>query len=48
MSSVLCCGTGRAEEAFTQIGYRDWKHATGKQGMLQKHNNCHTRNEAMV
>ena len=35
-------------KSLHKIGYRDWKHATGKQGMLQMHNNCHTHNEAMV
>jgi len=34
--------TGRADDAFTRIGYRDWKHASGK------HNNCHTHKQAMV
>ena len=34
--------------AFTRIGYRDWKHASGKQGLFEKHNNCHTHKQAMV
>ena len=40
--------TGRADDAFTRIGYRDWKHASGKQGLFEKHNNCHTHKQAMV
>ena len=39
--------TGRADDAFTRIGYRDWKHASGKQGLFEKHN-CHTHKQAMV
>ena len=34
-------GTGRSELAFTHIGLNDWKHALGKNGSLQKHDNCH-------
>ncbi len=40
--------TGRAEEVFTRTGYRDWKHASGKQGLFEKHSNCHAHKQAMV
>ena len=30
-------GSHRAEDSFIKIGYRDWKHATGKTGGLVKH-----------
>ena len=40
--------TSRAEQALTHTGYRDWKHATGKQGILEKHNACHTHKQAMI
>ena len=32
------CGTGsKCEKTFTIVGFRDWKHATGKSGVLYKH-----------
>ena len=37
----------RAEETFTKSGCRDWKHATGKGGILQKHAKCSTHLYAM-
>ena len=40
--------TSRAEQALTYTGYRDWKHATGKQGILEKHNAYHTHKQAMI
>ncbi len=40
-------GTGRAEETFTKFGYRDWKHATGKGGVLQRHAKCITHLHAV-
>ena len=40
--------TSRAEQALTHTDYRDWKHATGKQGILEKHNACHTHKQAMI
>ena len=33
---------------LTRAGYRDWKHASGKQGLLEKHNNCHAHKQAMI
>ncbi len=33
-------GSGRAEHTFTKEGFRDWKHATGKEGILQGHASC--------
>lgn len=40
-------GDGRAEETFTKSGYKDWKHATGKDGILQRHAKCSTHLNAM-
>ena len=40
--------TSRAEEVLTRAGYRDWKDASGKQGLLEKHNNCHAHKQAMI
>ena len=37
--------TGRADDAFTRIGYRDWKHASG---LFEKHSNCHTHKQVMM
>ena len=48
MLSVFTASTGEAEEVFTSIGYRNWKYATGKQGLFKKHNNCHVHKQAMV
>ena len=33
----FCIGTEQKEQAFTRVGFRDWKHATGKCGILLKH-----------
>ena len=30
-------GVHKSEECFITIGYRNWKHATGKSGRLEKH-----------
>ena len=53
--SIFCypcrffCGSGsRADDFLTHLGYRDWKHATGKQGILEKHNNCKSHRNAML
>ena len=40
-------GDGRIEKSFTKSGYRDWKHATGKEGILQKHAKCSSHIHAM-
>ena len=34
--------SGRAEDTFTKESFRDWKHATGKEGVLQGHASCLT------
>ena len=47
---VVCffaLGNGRAEDTFTSIGYKDWKHATGKNGRLIKHSTSVTHQAAM-
>ena len=36
------------EEVFTKMGYRDWKHATGRSGVLQIHDGSCSHKEAMV
>ena len=41
-------GTTRTEENFRSIGYRDWKHATGKNGALEKHDKCQSHHQAML
>ena len=45
--SVSIC-TSRPEQAFTTIGFRDWKHATGTKGILATHNQCLSHKQAMV
>ena len=37
---------GRPESAFTLNGYRDWKHATGKNGVLNGHDKCFSHKQA--
>ena len=34
---VFSAGVHKSEECFITIGYRNWKHATGKSGRLEKH-----------
>ena len=38
----------RPEKAFTSIGFRDWKHATGQKGILANHHNCLSHKQAVV
>ena len=38
----------RPEKSFTEIGFRDWKHATGATGVFQKHANCITHKRSLV
>ena len=38
----------RPEQVFTVTGFRDWKHATGKKGILTNHDTCHSHKEAMA
>ena len=40
--------SNRVEEAFTQVGFRDWKHAMGSHGILVKHNNSCNHKQAMA
>ena len=37
----------RAEDTFTKEGFRDWKNATGKEGILQGHASCLTHIQAV-
>ena len=41
-------GTTRTEDALRSIGYKDWKHATGKNGALEKHDKCQSHRQAML
>ena len=47
----LCCyfahGSGKAEDTFTSIGYKDWKHFTGKDCALIKIDSFTKHQEAM-
>ena len=38
----------RPEQVFTVTGFRDWKHATGKKGILTNHDTCHNHKETMA
>ena len=40
--------SGRTEEKFTIAGFRDWKHATGKEGIIPCHAKCLTHINAMT
>lgn len=40
-------GSSRAEIAFTKYGFKDWKQATGKDGILQHHAICRTHTAAI-
>ena len=31
---IFSVGAGRSDSAFTQVGFRDWKHAMGKHGII--------------
>ena len=44
---LLTTGTGKAEKAFTVNGFRDWKHASSKKGVLQLHDKCAVHRGAM-
>ena len=39
---------GKYSETFTKSGFRDWKHAMGKDGIISCHDNCKTHKEAIV
>ena len=36
------------EQTFTQIGFREWKHATGAKAALSIHHNCLLHKESVV
>ena len=40
--------TSKADNRFLKVGYSDWKHATAKNGALEKNNSCHQHRLAMV
>ena len=40
--------SSRPESAFTTNGFKDWKHATGKNGILNGHNNCITHKQSVI
>ncbi|KAI6659682.1 Zinc finger MYM-type protein 1-like [Oopsacas minuta] len=40
--------SGRTEDAFKSVGFRDWKHATGRDGTLHCHDKCLTHINAMA
>ena len=42
-----CNGLGIGINTFTQQGFCDWKQATGKSGMLAKHNNSFAHKQAV-
>ena len=41
-------GQSRPEMTFTTKGFRDWKHATGKNGTLASHDSCLAHKQAMI
>ena len=43
-----CNGLGRGTTTFTQLGFCDWKHATGKSGMLAKHDNSFAHKQCQL
>lgn len=40
--------SSRPDQAFTTTGFKDWKHATGKSGILVCHDNCHAHKQAVI
>ena len=46
--SASAIGSSRPETAFTSTGFKDWKHATGKKGILVCHSNSFSHKESMV
>ena len=45
---LLTTNPGRSDPAFVDVGYSDWKHATGKKGAFVKHEKSYAHNNAMV
>ena len=41
-------GPGRVDEAFILNGYHDWKHALGRKGALQKHDDSAVHKDAVI
>ena len=39
---------GKYWETFTKCGFRDWKHAMGKDGIISCHDRCKTHMQAMI
>ena len=46
--SVSAIGSSRPETAFTSTGFKDWKRATGKKGILICYSNSFSHKESMV
>jgi len=40
--------TSRPQKTFMEAGFKSWKHATGKDGILKGHDNRYTRKSAVV
>lgn len=40
--------TSKPESAFTIVGFKDWKYATGKNSILNGHNNCITHKQSVI
>ena len=38
----------KVDPAFVTKGFRDWKHATGKKGVLSQHNTCSSHKTAVI
>lgn len=41
-------GYNRPERSFTEVAFRDWKHATGAKGVLARHANCITHKQSTI
>ena len=41
-------GMNRPEQTFTTIGFQDWKHATGKNGIPTHHDSCQSHRYAFT
>ena len=39
---------GLVDNAFTHVGFQDWKHAMGKCGIISAHDNCSSHKQAMA
>ena len=45
---MFTAGRGKSESTFTVVGFRDWKHASGKSGVLQNHDKCSVHKSAVI